>query len=220
MNEIIKKYNDAVNKCELFKGLNFEQTADAFSVFGATEKSYKKGDFLHFPYEKNDKFALVLEGTVNVCADDIKGNQTVMHVCQSGETFGEALNLINKENSPMYAKALEDTTVLWLKADSLFCGTDIKNSDLQRRFSTMIAKKVLEKNTHIQILSKVTLKEKIITFISANKKNETDKIITVPFNREDMANYLGTNRAALSRELSKLKKEGIIDFYKNTFKIL
>ena len=74
-------------------------------------------------------------------------------------------------------------------------------------------------NTRIQILSKLSIREKLITLFSSYSSDGSESFV-LPFNREDMAAYIGADRSAMSRELSKMKKEGIIDFHKEAFRIL
>ena len=91
---------------------------------------------------------------------------------------------------------------------------------LRDSFLAMICERTLAMNNRIQVLSKLTLREKILTFLSEMPEAASGKPFVIPMNREDMAAYLGANRSAISRELSALKKEGVLDYYKNTFRIL
>ena len=91
---------------------------------------------------------------------------------------------------------------------------------LRDSFLAMICERTLSMNNRIQVLSKLTLREKILTFLSEMPEAASGKPFVIPMNREDMAAYLGANRSAISRELSALKKEGVLDYYKNTFRIL
>jgi len=84
----------------------------------------------------------------------------------------------------------------------------------------MLAHKTLSMNDRIQILTKPNIRQKIITFLSQYSNRIGGKTFSIPFDRETLALYLGVNRSALSRELSAMQNDGIIEFYKNTFKIL
>ncbi|MBQ2118632.1 MAG: winged helix-turn-helix domain-containing protein, partial [Clostridia bacterium] len=75
-------------------------------------------------------------------------------------------------------------------------------------------------NSRIQILSKLTLREKLLTFFSDQAKKSGADTFSVPLDRKDMATYLGADRSALSRELSRMKREGLIDYYRNSFRII
>ena len=86
--------------------------------------------------------------------------------------------------------------------------------------TAMLAKRALAMNDRIQILSKLRLREKLMTYFTELSREQKSKVLTLPFNREDMAAYIGTNRSALSRELSRMKQDGIIDYEGRTVRIL
>ncbi len=81
-----------------------------------------------------------------------------------------------------------------------------------------MAKRLFYLNKKVEILNKPSIREKVLTYLDSFFESEKSKIITIPFNREQLANFLCVNRASLSRELAKMKEENIIDFHKSTFK--
>jgi len=210
-------YINVIKNNILFCDLKTEEIENRLHKMNATFKDYKKGGILHISGNPLEKFGLVVYGTVNILTDDTEGNRTIMAEVTKGNTFGESLSFLKIQNPDIYVCASEDSGVIWLSSSVLFNNTD--DYDLEVRFAKMIAKRTLNMNERIQILSKLTLKEKILTYLNYLSKKSNSNKVTVPFNREDMATYIGTNRTALSRELSKLKKEGIIDYCKNNFEL-
>jgi CRP-like cAMP-binding protein len=97
--------------------------------------------------------------------------------------------------------------------------THVLDAALAGRFTAMLAARTLTMNDRIQILSNITIRGKLVTLFSQLAARAGAQEFAVPFDRGDMAAYLGVNRSALSRELSKMRDEGIIDFHKNEFKI-
>ena len=213
-----------MRKCPLFSGLSGKKLETALDFFDACIRIYKKGQMLHIAGDRLAFFGLVLSGTVQVYEDDIDGNQMIMNNVTAGHTFGESLCYLRCE-SRIYIKALTDCRILAM-APVHVNRYDRKMSDTEaafsERFTAMLAERTLAMNRRIQILSKLTLREKLITFFTeySQKADGEGGYFTVPFQRDDMAVYLGTNRSALSRELSKMKKEGVIDFERNRFRIL
>jgi CRP-like cAMP-binding protein len=203
-------------QCSLFTGLSAEALEEALSFFQATPHPYEKGERLHRIGEALPAFGLVLSGTVQVSCDDIEGNPMIMAHVAPGDTFGESLCFLKRPAS-ISIKALTACSVLWLRPDHL---SDLKTPldfELSHRFIAMLAGRTLSMNNRIQILSKLTLREKLIAFFSQYGTAGTP--FTVPFRREDMAVYLGTNRSALSRELSRMRDDGLIEYDKNRFVI-
>ena len=214
------KKNSIIMQCPLFSGLSDEDITKALLILEADERAYKKGELLHISDTPMTKFGLVITGICEACADDISGNRMIMTEVIPGKTFGESLEFMRIEDSFVYIIAAEDASVIWMSSRNLFGIINDKFTlELQKRFVTMLASRTLAMNERIQVLSKVLLRDKLITYFSQLADASGSGVITLPMNREDLAVYMGTNRSALSRELSSMKKDGIIDYFRNTVKI-
>lgn len=166
-------------------------------------------------------FGLVLSGAVQVCQDDFEGNRMIMAEVSEGGTFGESLCFLKTTESPVYIMASLPSEVLWLSPDALFQGNaDPLIQQLEMRFTTILARRTLSMNSRIQVLSKLKLRDKLITYFTEQAGVAGSSTFTIAMNRDDMAAYMGTNRSALSRELAHMKADGLIDFYRSTFRIL
>ncbi|MBQ9848176.1 MAG: Crp/Fnr family transcriptional regulator [Clostridia bacterium] len=218
----MKTTNEIILSCPLFSGMTEKELENALLLFSAASRAYRRGSILASAGEKLERFGLVLSGTVQVSLIDIDGNPIIMASVTAGDTFGESLCWLRTQEIPVTITAFTDASVLWLSPEELM---PEKNGDcfacqMKYRFSSMLAQKTLAMNDRIQILSKPSIRQKLITFLSQCSVKYKGKTFSVPFDRETLALYLGVNRSALSRELSAMQKEGIIEFYKNTFKIL
>lgn len=211
-------YDEIIAKSRLFAGLSAEDTSYALSFFSARHLRYAKGEMLSRPGEALKRFGLVLSGRVQVCMEDFDGNSIIMAIVTPSHTFGESLCFIGQISS-VHIYAMSDTDVLWLSTDKIkSIGNDPRDSLISNRFTAMLATKTLEMNDRIQILSKIKLRDRLITYFSQNVSKYGNSF-TLPLSREDMAAYLGTDRSALSRELGKMRDEGIIEFKKSRFTI-
>lgn len=220
MKDMIEKYGQILEKTTLFKGMEYSELSEALTAMKASCTAYPKSAFLCRLGQPVEKFGLVITGKIQVCMDDIDGNRMIMASVTAGVTFGESLCFLHTTESPVYIVATEDAVVIWLSPDELFCsGNDELSAKMRCRFTAMIAERALSMNTRIQILSKLSIREKLITLFSSYSSDGSESFV-LPFNREDMAAYIGADRSAMSRELSKMKKEGIIDFHKEAFRIL
>lgn len=205
----------------LFKGFTEDEVKNALGVFNAVEKEYAKNAILATAGDKLSRFGVVLSGTVQVSFTDIDGNLVLMASVTEGDAFAESLCWLKVSEIPVTITACTDARVLWLDPYKLSANCDNELvMELRNRFISILASKTLSMNDRVQVLSKPTLRQKIITLLSQYSNRFSAKTFSVPFDRESLALYLGVNRSALSRELSAMKNEGIIDFYKNTFKIL
>ena len=211
-------YIKNIKKCPLFDGMSLEELEAALDFFGGEIRCYRKGDFIQTVLAPFSRFGLVLSGEAMVYMDDIDGDNMIMANVSAGDTFGESLCLLGSE-SPVYVQAMTDVTLLALSTAGLYSsdGDHEKRHAYLLRFSSMLAKRALAMNDRIQVLSNITLREKIITFLSQYRSKLSSYEFSIPFDRASMAVYLGTDRASLSRELSKMKSDGIIDYKKNQF---
>jgi CRP-like cAMP-binding protein len=214
-----ERYRAVLAENRLFKGLTEEQTDRALQILKAEFREYRKGEFLHHAGQPMSRFSLVLYGAVRVCTDDIEGNRMIMADVPPGVTFGESLCFLKIPEPMVYACAAEDTGVLWLSPEACFSDRADAELELQKRFTALLAERALAMNDRIQILSKLTLRKKLIAFFTNASRKAGSRTFSVSMNRDDMADYVGTNRSALSRELAEMKREGILDYYRNSFQL-
>ncbi|MBQ9994191.1 MAG: Crp/Fnr family transcriptional regulator [Clostridia bacterium] len=210
-------YKDVIRSSALFSGLSDDSIEYALRFFDARQNEYKRGESLNIIGTRLMRFGLVLSGTVQVYMDDIDGNQMIMATVEHGDTFGESLCYLGRD-ADVYICALSDTSVLWLAADNVHHPTGGADVELVGRFISMLAERALRINDRIQVLSRLTLRDKLITFFSQYVAR-CGTSFTLTFDRKDMAVYLGADRSSLSRELSRMKSEGIIDYNKREFTI-
>jgi len=210
-----------LDSCPLYQGLSPQDKAYALSYFDAKAKQYEKGEFLHqvsFPLQR---FGLVMSGTVQVYMDDIDGHHIIMNHVEPGDLFGEAYAFLGTD-APIYICAVTEAEILWMSTERikapLFPAGPL-DQELANRYVSCLANRTLTMNQRVQILSRNTLRMKLITFLSqyAAEKGDT---FTIPFDRASMATYLGADRSALSRELSRMQAEGILTYHRNRFQIL
>lgn len=213
--------NPLVTQHPLFQGLDANTLSEALSILRAESASFKKGAVLQRSGQRMSRFGLVLSGAVQVCQDDFEGNRMIMAEVGEGGTFGESLCFLKTPESPVYITASLPSEVLWLSPDALFKeSADPLIRQMEMRFTTILARRTLSMNSRIQVLSKLKLRDKLITYFTEQAGAAGSDTFTIVMNRDDMASYMGTNRSALSRELSHMKDDGIIDFYRSTFRVL
>ena len=206
----------------IFSGMTESEIIQLCTVLHASERHYPKGAQLISPGDLIPAFGLLLSGAVQVSMDDVDGNHIVMADVAPGATFAEALVLSGTTDSPICAAALQKCVVLWLQGAPL-ADPSFFASPLCARFAVNFIRafshRTLQFNDRIQILSKKTIREKLITFFSQQAQRQHSRQITLRMDRSALADYLGTDRSALSRELSRMKRAGMIDYHKNQFSI-
>ena len=204
----------------LFKDLEQDRFDRQLQVMKAEKARSEKGEMLQAIGEPIRRFGIVLSGAVQVCVDDIEGNRMIMAEVAPGNSFGESLCFLRTKESPVYIFASEDSDLLWLSTEDLFAGSDAFYREIQHRFTATLAGKALTMNNRIQVLSRLSLRGKLTAYFTELAAAQGSDVIRLPMNREDTAAYIGANRSALSRELARMKDEGLIDYRKNEITII
>ena len=205
----------------LFRGLDPDRFDRQLLVMNAEKAHGERGEMLQAVGEPIRRFGIVLGGAVQVCVDDIEGNRMIMAEVAPGNSFAESLCFLRTKESPVYIFASEDTDLLWLSTEALFSDPgDAFLSELQQRFTAALAAKALTMNNRIQVLSRLSLRGKLTAYFTELAAAQGSDVIRLPMNREDTAAYIGANRSALSRELAKMKEDGLIEYRKNEIRII
>ncbi len=212
----------ATQASPLFSDMTPEEITRLCELLHASERRYPKGASLISPGDPLPAFGLLLSGTVQVSMDDVDGNHIVMANVIPGATFAEALVCSGAAESPICAAATQDCAVLWLQGAPLTSPAFFADPLCARfaaNFIRTLSHRILQFNDRVQILSKKTIREKLITLFSQQVQRQRTRQIVLDMDRSALADYLGTDRSALSRELSRMKHAGMISYWKNQFYI-
>lgn len=209
---------ETVKECTIFKNFSIDEIIEIFSVISFYEKDYKKNDIILVENTKVEYFGIITNGKIALSNFDYFGNRNILNVFEKGDSFAEALVSLEIQ-IPHEVISLTDSSIVWIEYKSL--SKSLYYQKILNNLLNIISTKNLILNKKLQILSKRTTREKILEYLSNQKKAlSLDSNFEINLNRNEMADYLALDRSNLSRELGKLKKEGIIDFKKNKFKLL
>lgn len=210
-------------KTALFADFSKEEVEKVLSMLHTWEAFYAKNDVVLELDVPISAFGIVTSGRVQVATYDIHGNKMIMAVVGVDDMFAESLAYTKTANSPVHATALEDCSVLWVDVETVrnaYLSSEPLLRRLGENFTRSLAAKVLAMNNRVQILSKKTIREKLDAFFTFQVQQAGCSEFEIPFDRSDLADYLGVERSALSRVLSQMQKEGLLEFHKNWFRIL
>ena len=209
---------ETVKECTIFKNFSIDEIIEIFSVISFYEKDYKKNDIILAENTKVEYFGIITNGKIALSNFDYFGNRNILNVFEKGDSFAEALVSLEIQ-IPHEVISLTDSSIVWIEYKSL--SKSLYYQKILNNLLNIISTKNLILNKKLQILSKRTTREKILEYLSNQKRAlSLDSNFEINLNRNEMADYLALDRSNLSRELGKLKKEGIIDFEKNKFKLL
>lgn len=207
----------------LFQNMSRQDIEAALQCVGAFVKEYKKDEFIFLEKDKMNCAGCVLKGSVQMIREDIWGNKTLLINIKETELFGETFACGSSGTTAVSFIAKEDTKVLFLPFCRVVHACSNACAHHQKLLQNLVAV-MAEKNalliSKIDILSKKTLREKIVAYLLSEAANHNSKYFTVSMGRVQLAEYLNADRSALTRELNQMKEEGCIDFERNTFRIL
>ena len=218
----MKEYLQVIRNSPLFQGLQDDQILSVLNCLSAKQHVYEKGEYVLAVGQHVDAFGFVLAGGVLVVQDDFWGNRNIIASIGEGEIFAESYACTAGVPLGVSVEAREHTAVLYLNVRRVLttCSTacDYHNT-LIRNLVAMLAAKNLRMNEKLQYVTQRSTREKLLSFLSAESRRGKGSTFQIPFNRQQLADYLSVDRSAMSNELCKLRDEGILAFEKNRFEL-
>ena len=206
----------------LFRGTSEEEAQAILSCLGAVEKRYDKGEVIFRAGACTENMGLVLSGSVNIETDDLWGNRSIFGRAEPGQIFAETYACIPGEPLMVNAVADEKSNILLLSAARLTttCGsTCAYHNKLIRNLLLISAQKNLALSRRSLHTSAKSIRGRLLSYLSEQAKQRGSYQFTIPFNRQQLADYLNLDRSALSNELSKMQNDGLLTYEKSTFSL-
>lgn len=207
----------------LFAGIDAADFEGMLGCIGYHVKTYQKGEIIALEEEKINHVGVVMEGSVDMLKEDIWGNRTMLVRTYPQDIFGETFACGEDSLSVVTFAAAENCRVLFLSFCRVMhtCTHACQfHQTLIENMVRLIARKNRELMRKVEVVSKKTLREKILAYLSIQSQSQGSRRFELPLGRVEWAEYLNADRSALTRELAKMKDEGIIDYHKNSFEIL
>ena len=205
---------------QLFRGISECEIEELLLCLGAHERKFQKGDVIFRAGSPVDEFGLVLSGSVNIVVNLYWGNSIIFGHVGKGEAFAENYAAVPGKELLCDVVACEDTHVLFLKMQSVMTtcrkGCAYHNRIIQNMLR-ISAQKNLSMSSRMMHTASKSLRERLLSYLSEQALERGSSHFTIPFNRQQLADYLAVNRSAMSNELSKMQEEGLITFRKNEF---
>ena len=219
----MEQFIPILKKSKLFSGVRDDEISSMLSCLGAGFREYKKGEFVLRQGERLSSILVLAEGNLHIQNDDYWGNRSILGEISPGEMFVEAFVTSESEALLNDVAAVTDSTVVsfdvkrvlttcssachfhTIVVQNLFCEISVKNRKLVRKLGYM---------------SKRTTREKLISYLSEQAKKQNSASFSIPFNRQQLADFLSVDRSAMSNELCKMRDDGLILFERNRFTLL
>jgi len=219
----MKQYLPILKRTRLFSGVGENEIETLLSCMQARLFRYKKGEFVLHQGEHLDNIMILAEGALHIQRDDYWGNRSIINMVAPGEMFGEAYAAPESGTLMNDVLAVEDSAVLFLDVKKLItvCSSTCKfHSTVVQNLVFSMSEKNRNLVQKLGFMSKRTTREKLLAYLSEEAERQGCGAFSIPFNRQQLADFLSVDRSAMSNELCKLRDEGLLEFEKNKFRLL
>ncbi len=212
-----------LTQTSLFSGISQADLSALLSCLAAVERRYSKGAVILAEGEPTQWMGLVLEGRAIISCADVWGKSSILGFAEPGAVFGEAYACVPGEALLISVCAAEETRVLFLNVGKLLtvCGNACPfHARLIRNLLSISAGKNLQLSRRIFHTTPKSIRGRLLSYFSECAKKSGSLTFTLPFNRQQLADYLGVDRSAMSSELSKMQRDGLIQVQGGTITML
>lgn len=219
----MEEYIKILKSNSLFYGIDENKIKFILKCMDAKCAQYQKDEFIISEGSTVRNIGIVLSGHGESIKHDVSGKTSIITLLKPGSFIGVLLSGSRDRKSPVAVQAQDNLKVLFINIEKIIKGCRKHCTDHQkllRNYISAISEKALILHDRNDCLIKPTVRQKILTYLKRISKENESTTFTIPLDRAKMAEYINVDRSALSRELSKMKKDGIIDYYKNSFKFL
>ena len=219
----LKKYLEILKKCPLFDGIEDEDLLRMLNCLDARVEFFDKKYTVMAEGAPARYLGIVLSGEVQISQTDYYGNRNLLGTITVSDVFGEAFACAEARSVPVTVIASEPSEIMLIDCSHVL-HTCHNNCGFHQKliFNLMkdLAKKTIVFHQKIEITSKRTTRDKLMTYLAMRAKEEGSDYFEIPFDRQELADYLEVDRSGLSAEISKLRSEGVLESEKRWFRLL
>ena len=211
-----------LTECALFHGLREAQIREMLPCLSARQSRFRRGQFLLRAGDRVAFAGILLSGEAEVLQEDFWGNRNLLAAVGPGDLFAEAFACAHAV-SPVSVLCKTDGSVLYLNVRAVFSPCEkacAQHKALSQNLIRVLAEKNMQLNEKAGFLSQRTTREKLLAYLSAQARRAGSASFRIPFDRQQLADFLSVNRSAMSQELCQLRDEGRIQFRRNHFALL
>lgn len=208
---------------KLFSGLTEAEFSHVLSCLQVTIKQYTKDEFIFRQGDLIHHFGIILKGSIFIIQEDFYGNRNIISEMAKGESFAEALAFSGTSASEVSVIAKEESQIIFFNPQIFIniCEHACPyHNKLIHNLLSIISERNQKLTKKVNVLSKKTIRDRLLSYLSSESLQQGKQIFTVPYNRQELADYLSVDRSALSNEISKLRQDGVLRVNRNLFELL
>ena len=217
------EHMDAIKKCALFEGIEENEILKILTCLKARVVELRKNDYAAVSDGRYEGMGIVLEGEAAIVKDSLDGNRTRVNIFRAGEMFGEVVAICKSDRWPASVQALTDCTILYAHPEKIldFCDNICSyHKVLLANLVRVVSQKAYMLSRKVDYLSLRSIAGKLSKYLLEQWEESGKATFTLPLNREELAEFLNVSRPSMSRELGRMRDEGIIEYYREAFRII
>lgn len=217
------KFFEPLRKCPLFDNIADKNLLELLGCLGAEVRTYEKNQTIIAEGEKAVNIGVMLSGSAQLIRIDYYGNRSIVTNIEPSQLFGESFVCAEVSSIPINVVAAENCEVMLINGGRVMrsCSNACEfHNQIIFNLMKVVATKNLVFNQKIEITSKRTTREKLMAYLLNQAKLHNSDSFTIPYDRQELADFLEVDRSGLSAEISKLRKEGVIECRRSCFRLL
>ncbi len=218
----MQKFLPILKQSPFFEGMDDKEILSILHCVNGTVTHREKGSFILHSGDTTESMGLVLNGSVLIIQEDLWGHRNILSKCTSGDFFGEPYAATPGAVLNTSVEAESDCDILWLHVHRILttCQTACsQHQKLIRNLVNVLSRRLLAFNDKITHVSKRSTREKLLSYLTAESIRQSSLSFDIPYDRQQLADYLSVERAAMSTELSRLQKEGLLKTNRKHFEL-
>lgn len=215
----MKKYLQILRKCPLFNDISEEDIIPMLGCLGTEVNEYKRNEAIFYEGDSVVSLGIVLSGRVQITQTDYNGNRSIVSCMEAPQIFGESFACVGTA-LPVDVSAVEKSEIMFVDVRRIIkscCNACSFHSRIIFNLLNIVAEKNLMFHRKIEITSKRTTRERLMAYLMLAAKDNNSNSFEIPYDRQGLADYLEVDRSGLSAEIGKLRREGVLESYKNHF---
>lgn len=216
----MEKFFPVLSNCPLFSGIDNADIPGLLACLGASVRTVTKDKYILSEGEPASFVGILLSGSAEIINQDIYGNRSIISRIQAGELFGESFACAGAQVLPVSVVAQQPCDVMLIDCRRITtscsnaCGF---HNRMIFNLLQIVASRNLEFHQKLEIVSQRSTREKLMAYLLSEAKRAGSKEFSIPYDRQGLADYLGVERSAMSTELNKLQKDGILKTNRSHF---
>jgi CRP/FNR family transcriptional regulator, dissimilatory nitrate respiration regulator len=219
----MEKYYPIIRNCALFRNIGEKEFGSLMSCLGAQIRSFNEDDYVFLSGDEINSIGIILTGMIEIMKENLAGNKHILAILGPADMFAEGIVCTVRRISPVTVRVKEAAKILFIPYERVIksCGSSCSfHIGLIQNMMVVLGEKNVNLNRKLELLTLKGMREKLASYLINEAGERGSSMFQIMLNRTELADYLNVSRTSMCRELARMKDEGMIDYYGNSFKIM